>query len=101
MYVYKIDAQNNAIYVGFKDQLVSSTFTLKNCAWVRNEEDLNGKTFDIKCRYQMVPFKAKVLSHKKNEVKLEALSPQECITPGQSGVLYKNDFVVGGGTISV
>jgi tRNA-uridine 2-sulfurtransferase len=101
MYVYKIDAQNNSIYVGFKEHLVSSIFTLNNCAWVRPNENLEGKTFDIKCRYQMVPFKAKILSHVKNTIKLEALSPQECITPGQSGVLYKGDFVIGGGTISV
>ena len=49
----------------------------------------------------MVPFKAKVTAQEGNLITLTSTSPQEYITPGQSGVLYQKERVVGGGIIAL
>ena len=49
----------------------------------------------------MVPFQATVLDQNSNEVILKSHTPQQFVTPGQSGVLYDKDRVVGGGIIDL
>ncbi len=99
LYVIKIDANNNQLIVGKKGALHNSTIEASQFTTVVPNPSLIGKTFDIKTRYQMVPFRAKVNSLDKNKIQLTATSPQEYITPGQSLVLYDNEFVIGGGVI--
>jgi len=99
LYVLKIDSKKNQLVVGEAGALHSSTIELEQFSKVNSDDSLIGKTFEIKTRYQMVPFKAKVILEKNNELTLESTSPQQYITPGQSGVLYLKDKVIGGGII--
>ncbi len=99
LYVIKIDAKNNRVIVGEKDALESSSISLGTFTKVNTKESLVGHSFSIKSRYQMTPFTATVLEEKEGLIHLESSSPQQFITPGQSGVLYDDDRVVGGGII--
>ena len=100
LYVLKINAKNNTIMVGQKDELSTSTIQLKNISLV-NPSNLIGKSFEIKSRYQMTPFQSRIthLDPKARTMTLQSHSPQTCISPGQSCVLYKGSKVIGGGTI--
>ena len=71
-----------------------NTFTLTN-----PNEVTEGREFDIKTRYQMTPFKAKIVSIDGDTAIVEANSPQHCTTPGQSCVIYDGDTIIGGGII--
>ncbi|RAP33846.1 tRNA 2-thiouridine(34) synthase MnmA [Candidatus Marinamargulisbacteria bacterium SCGC AG-410-N11] len=98
-YVIKINAKTNTVIVGQKGDLHQSSVKLHTFTLVNHDESIIGKTFNIKSRYQMVPFKATVLDYQDNQVILKSHTPQQFVTPGQSGVLYQNDRVVGGGII--
>ena len=99
LYVLKISAKDNSITVGHQGHLHTSKIYLENVTTVQNNKNLIGKEFDIKTRYRMVPFKAKVIEFNKDKLTLESTSPQEFISPGQSGVLYDKDNIIGGGII--
>ena len=99
LYVIKIDAKNNTVIVGEKDELESSTITLNTFTLTNPNEVTEGREFDIKTRYQMTPFKATITSIDGDRAVIEAASPQHCTTPGQSCVLYDGDTIIGGGII--
>ena len=98
-YVIRIDAQNNAIYVGerkdvFKSQLIAT--------------DLNFIPFDkldkplevmAKVRYFSALFAANIEPFENKMVKVTFKKPQLALTPGQSVVFYQGDVVLGGGII--
>lgn len=99
LYVIKIDAKTNTIVVGAEDSLHTSEITIEQFTTVKENDTLVGRQFDIKTRYQMVPFKATVISQTNTSVVLKSTSPQHFVTAGQSGVLYLNNRVIGGGVI--
>ena len=57
------------------------------------------KHYDVKTRYQMTPFKCKVIEKNTNTITLKSNTPHQFISPGQSCVLYKVDAIIGGGII--
>lgn len=99
LYVIKIDAKTNTVVVGEEDTLNISEITLDQFTSVKENDTLLGREFDIKTRYQMVPFKATVIVQDGSKVVLKSNSPQSFVTAGQSGVLYQNNRVIGGGVI--
>lgn len=99
LYVIKINAKENTVIVGKKGDLQTSVIRLHTFTKVTPSEPLVGKTFSIKSRYQMVPFQATVLWEKNGEIELKSTTPQQFVSPGQSGVLYDTDRIVGGGII--
>jgi tRNA-specific 2-thiouridylase len=95
LYVLAIDAKNNNIIVGKKQQL--------------QKKGLIANEFNFFTDYLPTIAKAKIrYAHKEAECKIEKVGEkikiifsqkQEAITPGQAVVLYDQDIVLGGGTI--
>jgi tRNA-specific 2-thiouridylase len=95
LYVLAIDAKNNNIIVGEKQQL--------------QKKGLIANEFNFLTDYLPKIAKAKIrYAHKEAECKIEKVGEkikiifsqkQEAITPGQAVVLYDQDIVLGGGTI--
>lgn len=95
LYVLTIDAKDNNIIVGKKQQL-------KN-------KGLIAKDLNLLIDYLPKKAKAKIrYAHQEAECKIERIGekvkiifsrPQEAITPGQAVVFYDQDTVLGGGTI--
>ena len=100
LYVIKIDSKKNKIIVGHKDELASSTIKVNKFTLINKGDLLKNKSYDIKTRYQMTPFKAKVIEQNETDIILKSNSPQQFISPGQSCVLYKKDTIIGGGIIT-
>jgi tRNA-specific 2-thiouridylase len=100
-YVTKIDAEQNAIYIGEKEQVYKREFVA---------EDLNFIPFDVlkqsmkvsaKVRYFSPISEAVVEPIGEGKAKVVFEKGQWAITPGQSVVFYQEDLVIGGGIIDM
>jgi tRNA-specific 2-thiouridylase len=98
IYIIKIDAKNNTIIVGKREEVFSSgliagkvSFTVKA---IKREVALK-----VKIRYNHPEVLSKVSPMGKDTLKVIFSKPQFAVTPGQSVVFYKGNIVVGGGII--
>jgi tRNA-specific 2-thiouridylase len=96
-YVTSIDPVAATIVLGRRDDLLASGATLSGVSWVSGEPPPDGPV-EVKIRYNSPGVPAL----------LEAGGPtwtvrfgerQASVAPGQAGVLYRGDEVLGGGTI--
>lgn len=97
VYVIKIDAKNNRIILGNKEEALSSEFIVKNQHFVHNpiKKRVAAK---VKIRYNHREAEAEIIpSYKKLKVRFK--KAQFAVTPGQSAVFYEKNKVLGGGII--
>ncbi len=101
LYVLKIDAvQNRIIVTDESEDLLKSEFSLKNINWISgNPEDLTGA--EIQIRYNSKSNKIKDFSFEKDGIKIITEEKISAVTAGQSGVIYKDKRLVGGGIITM
>ncbi len=97
LYVVKIDAATNTVWLGDERALYSKTLTLKRSNWLSDVK--TGEEYSVKIRFQHKGAAAKVMSHDGDSVELEFTEPQRAITPGQAAVFYREKQLVGGGWI--
>jgi len=100
LYVIKLNAHKNEVIVGTKDELATNSVKIQNYSLVNPDDISLNKTYSVKVRYQMIPFQCTFESVNPQEIILKATTPLKFITPGQSCVIYDNDFVIGGGIIT-
>lgn len=100
LYVIKINSKNNEVVVGDKDFLSSHNFKIDNLQLVNPSLTQEKKSYSIKVRYQMIPFKGHLSNLNATTAILNSATPIQFITPGQSCVIYDNEKVIGGGIIS-
>ena len=98
-YVLKIDFKNNHLVVGDADELNTQIINIKTFTKIDTDEELVGKTFSMKLRYQMSDIKITVSKEGNEEATITTEIPQAFVASGQSAVLYDKDRVVGGGVI--
>jgi len=99
LYVLKIDPRTATVVVGAEHECESEEIELKTFTQVSPKEVVLNQWFQMKSRYQMNPFEAQVTSLNTDNVIVRLKVKQAFVTPGQSGVLYRNNRVVGGGVI--
>jgi tRNA-specific 2-thiouridylase len=122
LYVVKIDAEENAIYVGENEDLFKSTFIVSDVNWISIPQLNDKMECPVKIRYMHTPAKATISPYSgqksgahqladarfKNarassctpsKVFVEFEKPERAITPGQSAVFYDGEKVIGGGVI--
>jgi tRNA U34 2-thiouridine synthase MnmA/TrmU len=107
VYVIKLDAKTNTVYVGNPEHLETSRFTVLKPHWLspRFAEPLaEGKTLTTmaKIRYGSAPALANVsLGEAPNTLSVSLNTPLSAVTPGQICAFYDADFVelYGGGYI--
>ncbi len=100
LYVVRIEADRNAIYVGENNDLFGSTFIVSDLNWIAFDELGGGLECKIKIRYQHQPQEGLISPLTKDEVLVKFKQPERAITPGQSAVFYQDDLVLGGGIIN-
>jgi tRNA-specific 2-thiouridylase len=97
LYVSRIEAGENKIFVGKKKEACKREFLVKEPNFIikpkKNKIALN---VQIRYNHPVTSAKIEILG---NKIKVKFLKPQFAITPGQSAVFYDNDVVVGGGII--
>ncbi len=101
LYVVKLDAKNNVVYVGTKEDLYSDSLSIKD---VKFQYPFEVETFYamVKIRYNMQAQKAFVKYNSNDKTAVISFeSPVSSVTPGQAVVFYDvNDkHLIGGGWI--
>lgn len=97
LYVVRIDADTNTVWLGDESALYSKTLTLKNSNWLSDVKE--GEEYSVKIRFQHKGAPAKVVANRGDQIDLEFTEPQRAITPGQAAVFYREKQLVGGGWI--
>jgi len=99
VYVKKIEKETNKVILCDNENLFSSRFLVNNINFV-SEAFIKGETkvfAKIRYTHKKTPATIKMLSEDLIECVFD--EPQRAITPGQSAVFYKDDYVLCGGTI--
>ena len=93
-FVTAFDRAANTLTLGPREDLLTTTFRLERPNW------LVPPTFPLTCeavtRYHHAPFPCTVDA----DGTVTAHTPQTLVTPGQICALYRDDFLLGGGTIA-
>ena len=101
-YVIKIDADNNEIFIGPKEELAKTRINLKDLNLLVDRSELNENIL-VKVRSTGKLLDAKIDIKEKNLANVNLLNPEYGISPGQACVFYKKDQfghkVLGGGWI--
>lgn len=96
LFVLKISADDNTVWVGDEEYLFSKKIKLQETNWL-GDFDENEK-LKVKIRFHHKGDWAKI--RKENgEAYIEFDRPQRAITPGQAAVVYRDSHLIGGGWI--
>jgi tRNA-specific 2-thiouridylase len=98
LYVTKIDSDKSRLIVGSREELNRSRFTACGVSWISGEPLSESMEVTVKIRYRSPDVPA-TLFPSFDSVEIKFNQPQPAVTPGQSVVFYKDNEVLGGGTI--
>lgn len=98
VYVTGIDPAKSHVIVGSKEDLYRSRLTAAEVSWVSGKRPLKPVSVTVKIRYRS-PDVTGTLYPSPGSVEINFNQPQPAITPGQAVVFYKDNEVLGGGTI--
>jgi tRNA-specific 2-thiouridylase len=100
LFVLSIVPEERAVVVGTAEELCGSRVDLAEVNWLAPALQ-PGDDCDIQVRYRARPARARVRDAPSTDgrLTLELREPVRAITPGQSGVLYHGDRLIGGGVI--
>lgn len=98
LFVTKIDAKTNQVFVGPESLLFSGEMSVKNTNWLMEPE--MDEEYLVKVRYRHAGVKAKITKNDSGKIQVAFNNPQRAVTPGQAAVFYKGDKLCGGGWIS-
>jgi len=100
LFVLKLDVENNKLVVTENpDDLLADVFELEDVNWISGErpDDMSG--ISIQIRYNSGPVPVKKVQENGKLLSIELERSTRAITPGQSGVFYKDNLLLGGGII--
>lgn len=97
LYVIELDAGNNRLVVGSRDQLLHSVLLASQLSWVSGKAPVGPVKVSARVRYRAPEVAADLCLNNGAEVRFE--EPQQAVAPGQSVVFYQDEVVLGGGII--
>lgn len=98
-YVLNIDPNRNEITAGPKKNLLQDQLIAKHLHWIVPFHSIRNRKLQAQIRYRSRPAECLLYPAEDQSIKVEFLSSQEAITPGQSIVFFEGDTVLGGGII--
>jgi len=98
LHVLEIRAGTREVVVGTSDELLRRDVTLEEVNWLA-EPLTAGETCEVQVRHRGAAVRAEAGGVGSGRVTLRLLEPARAVAPGQSGVLYRGDQVIGGGVI--
>jgi tRNA-specific 2-thiouridylase len=98
LYVTDINPDSNIITVGEETDLYKKELIVMGVNWISGFEPVAPFEGKVKIRYKTGETPA-VISPEHGPVKINFKDAQRAITPGQAAVFYRDDEVLGGGTI--
>ncbi len=100
LYVMKLDIEKNELMVTENpDDLLADVFFLEDVNWISGEKSEDVSGISIRIRYNSNPAPIKNIREKGKLLLIELENSTRAITAGQSGVLYKDNQLLGGGVI--
>jgi tRNA-specific 2-thiouridylase len=98
LFVLAIRPESREVVVGPAEGLDAWSVSLEEVNWL--SEPLGpGNRCEVQIRHRARPVEAEVRAAGPGTLDLELLEPARAVAPGQSGVLYRADRVLGGGII--
>ncbi|MDD4150363.1 MAG: tRNA 2-thiouridine(34) synthase MnmA [Bacteroidales bacterium] len=98
VYVLKIDADNNIITLGTRNELLSDELVITNINLMKYAKIPDNMKAVCKIRYNNAG-EICIINQKDDKIYIRFKNPVSAITPGQSAVIYEGDDVVAGGII--
>jgi tRNA-specific 2-thiouridylase len=101
LYVIRIDAQKNTVYVGSQEDAKKQEFFVDDLNWIMSRPPNDFKA-SVKVRSMMRDEPATICiaeGREQGAVRVVFDDPQWAPAPGQSAVFYEGDMVLGGGKI--
>jgi tRNA-specific 2-thiouridylase len=98
-YVTAIDAQSATVYLGKNEDLFSKTLTVNEMHYMLRDRLIAGAEVNVKIRYSAPEAEALIEKANGDTLTVVFKTPQRAITAGQAAVFYKDDLLLGGGTI--
>lgn len=99
IFVNQIDVENNRIVLGDDSEVFTDHLVAHQMNYMGVPDFSDGETFVAKIRYSHRGTKCSVTNLDNGDVRLDFEEPVRAVTPGQAVVLYRDDYVAGGGTI--
>ncbi len=98
-FVVRIEAESGTVVVGRRSDLLATGCVLEDVTWTAGAPpaDMGGLAVQIRYRAGAVPAR---LVGEAGSWTVWFDEPQEAVSPGQAGVVYRSDEVLGGGTIT-
>lgn len=98
LYVLGVHPENNEVVVGEADELLTRDVVIGDLNWL-DEQPHVGEELLVQVRHRARAVKGTVRAIDDQRISVELHEAQRAVTPGQSGVLYRNDVVACGGRI--
>lgn len=99
MYVLEMDAANNVLIVGTREDLGGDLLVAEGVNWIAGAPPDNQFRATVKIRYKSQPHPASVTVLDSARIRVKFDEPRRDITPGQGAVVYQGDVCLGGGII--
>lgn len=100
LYVVALDAEANTVVVGPRTAACVSEFVAEQFNWVSLPEQTEPLQAEVQVRYKSPPVPATLIPEGPTRVRIRFDEPQFGVSPGQAGVAYLGEVLVGGGVIA-
>lgn len=98
LFVLGVRPASNEVVVGEHDELFGDRVAIGDLNWL-HAAPAAGDRVRVQLRHRAAPVNATVAAVSSERLELELEVPQRAITPGQSGVVYRAEELLGGGRI--
>lgn len=98
-YVVDMNAKTNTVCIGDNEDVFKKGLVAKDVNIILYDEIEDSQLVEAKVRYNAKPKPARVYNVSQGKIKIVFEDKERAITPGQSVVMYKDGYVVGGGVI--
>ncbi len=99
LYVIRIDASSNRIFVGENDALFQESIEIKNVLWTCGKEHRPDHECQVRIRYGHRGQPATTQRISNDHYRIVFTEKQRAVTPGQFAVIYDEHRVIGSGEI--
>jgi tRNA-specific 2-thiouridylase len=98
LYVLGVRAATNEVVVGTGDELRRQDLTLGDLNWIAEPPEV-GEPIAVQIRYRAPAVPARITHLDDGRAAIVLAEAQRAVTPGQSGVIYRGEQLLGGGRI--
>jgi tRNA-specific 2-thiouridylase len=100
LYVVKLDAASRRVVVGPREALARKVVALRELNWLGGAIPPEGLEVSVKLRSAQPAVAARIFAAADQTARLELYTAEYGVAPGQAGVVYAGDRLLGGGWIA-